>query len=316
MKSPTLHIRTLLELIRPANVVTAFADVLTGLFIAGAITVAASPFSGAGLVIWPFEPAQGIGVDKITALLMATFGLYAGGIVFNDYFDRHTDAAERPERPIPSGRIAPGAAAALGGGLLAAGVVAGFWAGILPGVIAAGVALCALLYDAIAKHSAFWGPVCMGLCRSGNLLMGIGILPAALGALWFTGLFALLYIPAITLISRGEVHGGSPLHGRLALAMVGLTAGAPLLLPTLSDYALLPALPFLLLFTAMVLPPFSRAAITTRPEHIRRAVRSGVVSLVLLNAVLAAGFGGWPAGLLVALLFPLSAGLGRLFAVT
>ena len=308
--------RTLLELIRPANVVTAFADVLTGLFIAGALTVVAAPFSGAELGVWPFEPAPGVGVDAIAALLAATFGLYAGGIVLNDYFDRHTDATERPERPIPSGRIAAGAAAALGGGLLAAGVVAGFIAGTLPGLIATGVALCALLYDARAKHSVLWGPVFMGLCRSGNLLMGVAIVPASLSALWFTGLFALLYIPAITLISRGEVHGGSPLHGWLALAMVGLTASAPLLLPTFSGYTLLPALPFLLLFAAMVLPPFTRAAITSRPEHIRRAVRSGVVSLVLLNALLAAGFGGWPAGLLVALLFPLSAGLGRLFAVT
>ena len=41
----------------------------------------------------------------------------------NDAFDREIDARERPERPIPSGRIGAGPVFAIGFGLLAAGVL-------------------------------------------------------------------------------------------------------------------------------------------------------------------------------------------------
>ena len=76
--------RAWLQLLRPANVATALADVLAGAAVAGAA--------------WPPAPV-------VYWLLVATACLYAGGIVFNDYFDRTLDAIERPERPIPSGRI-------------------------------------------------------------------------------------------------------------------------------------------------------------------------------------------------------------------
>ena len=85
--------RPYLELLRPANVVTALADVLAGFAIAGLGNRAALPW-----------------------LLLATAALYAGGIVLNDVFDRDIDSSERPERPIPSGRVSVAAAAALGVG--------------------------------------------------------------------------------------------------------------------------------------------------------------------------------------------------------
>ena len=43
----------------------------------------------------------------------------------NDVFDRHVDAVERPERPLPSGRVAASHAAALGAGLGGRAAVAG-----------------------------------------------------------------------------------------------------------------------------------------------------------------------------------------------
>ena len=90
-------LRACLQLLRPANVATALADVLAGFAIAGLGNRAALPW-----------------------LLLATAALYAGGIVLNDVFDREVDRLERPERPIPSGRIRTAHAAALGAGLLVA----------------------------------------------------------------------------------------------------------------------------------------------------------------------------------------------------
>ncbi|HEY0640042.1 MAG TPA: UbiA family prenyltransferase, partial [Pseudonocardiaceae bacterium] len=54
------------------------------------------------------------------ALPLASACLYWAGMALNDYADRELDATERPERPIPSGRVTPGEALALAGGLTGA----------------------------------------------------------------------------------------------------------------------------------------------------------------------------------------------------
>src|SRR5262245_11728078 len=57
-------------------------------------------------------------------LLAASAGLYLSGMVFNDVFDRAVDASERPNRPIPSGRVKLNHAIVFGSLLMLAGVIA------------------------------------------------------------------------------------------------------------------------------------------------------------------------------------------------
>ncbi len=152
--------RGYLELVRPANVATALADVLAGYAVAG------------------------LGNPGLGWLLVATACLYAGGVVLNDVFDRDIDRTERPERPIPSGRVSVAAAAALGLGLLALGVFAASLATSASGLVAAATAGCVLLYDAWGKRQGLFGPVNMGLCRGLNLLLGVSAAPAVLPDAW------------------------------------------------------------------------------------------------------------------------------------
>src|SRR5690625_7519860 len=49
----------------------------------------------------------------------------------------------------------------------------------------------------------------MGFLRGLNLLLGISLIPALLPMVYYVSIFPLIYIFAITMISRGEVHGGS-----------------------------------------------------------------------------------------------------------
>src|ERR1700752_1691194 len=116
--------RGYLELVRPANVATALADVLAGYAVAGL----AHP-------------------RALGWLLLATACLYAGGVVLNDVFDRDVDRTERPERPNPSGRVSAGAATGLGLTLLGAGIASASLAGAAAALVAAAIAASVLLYD-------------------------------------------------------------------------------------------------------------------------------------------------------------------------
>ena len=308
----TSTLRAYLELARPANVVTAFADILAGFAAAWASSV--HIIHGQGGVTAAAVPEWGLGT--LFALLAATAGLYAGGVVLNDVFDAPIDAAERPERPIPSGRVTRKAAAVFGSLLLVVGIVAAASAGPVPGLIALLIALGAVTYDAAGKHHPILGPVNMGLCRGGNLLLGVSAVPALLGSIWYVGLLPVAYIGAITAVSRGEVHGGMRRTGVLALTLIVVVTAALLMLGLRPDFRTASSLPFIALFGLLVFPPFIRAALEPSPDRIRHAVKRGVLSLVAMDAALAAGFGGWPFGIAVIILLPISVGLARAFAVT
>jgi len=296
-------IRAYLELMRPANIVTAFADILAGFAVAG------------GVIIFTGEAAL-FSHEGLWWLLLSTFGLYGGGVVFNDVFDAELDAVERPERAIPSGRVTKFQASLLGTLLHLIGVITAFQVNQTAGFIAITIAMLTIIYDSKAKHSVVFGPLFMGLCRGGNLLLGISIVPGILFQSWFLAFIPIVYIASITLISRGEVSGGNKMHGYIAVGMLTTVMIALLIFAVIPEYRLLTALPFLLLFAWMVFPAYLNAAINPEALTIKNAVKRGVLSLIFLNSVIAAGFSGLILGLIVALLFPISLLFSKLFAVT
>ncbi|MDZ4698969.1 MAG: UbiA-like protein EboC [Rhodothermales bacterium] len=290
--------RSYLQLARPANIVTAWADVLAGFAVTGGLA------------------AVHIQAETLGWLLLSTTGLYAGGVAFNDVFDANLDAVERPERPIPAGRVTRQNAAIFAGSLLLGGIAAAFAASPAAGLLALAIAAAALVYDAYGKHHALLGPINMGLCRGGNLLLGMGAAPLMIVHHWPLALLPIVYIAAITAISRGEVTGGSKRVGYLAVGLVVLVILA-LGYIGFDAVAVEPVsglFPFI--FTGLVLPAFLRAAKQPTAETIQRAVRTGIMGLIVLNAAIAALYAGPTAGLAILSLLPVSVLLARLFAVT
>ena len=282
-----------LELVRPANVMTAVADVLAGYAVAGLANGRALPW-----------------------LVLSTACLYGGGVVLNDVFDRRIDAVERPERPIPSGRVSTRGAALFGAVLLAGGIGAATRATAAAGWLAGGIAGLVVAYDAWGKRQRYAGPVNMALCRALNLALGMAAVPATLAVRWPLAAISFLYIAAVTAVSRGEVHGGS--RGTAGGALISLIVVLFVLL-TLGLRAganALPAIVIALAFGWRVLPAFWKAYRTPSAGAIRSAVRTGVLSLVLVDAVIAAAFAGALYAAIV-LATAVAAGLlARLFAVT
>ena len=303
MSTTTIKPRSIwayLQLMRPANIITAWADILLG-------------FAAAGALIKGIDNLDWVALGW---LILATTGLYGGGVVFNDVCDAELDATERPERPLPSGRASLSGAIALGTSLLVMGIGAAAMVSPLSAVLASIVAITALIYDKWGKHETWLGPINMGLCRGGNLLLGVSIIPQAVGDRWYLALIPIIYIAAITAIAQGEVQGGKKSTGIIAISLIAIAIAIILGLGLLPVYSLLATLPFLILFMVLVVPAFVKAAITPSAELIQMAVKTGILSLIILDATIAAGFSNGIYGLLLLALLPLSRLLARLFAVT
>lgn len=289
-----------LRLMRPANIVTSVADVLAGVAISGFL---ASPnFVNANL-------------SAVILLGISTIGLYGGGVVFNDVFDAALDRIERPERPIPSGLIPLKQAAVLGIFLLVVGITTAFLVGKISGLLSVSIAVAALVYNKWSKHHSFAGPLNMGLCRGLNLLLGISIMVSALDQWWFIAFVPIIYIAAITMISRGEVHGGnkSTLYFATVLYCIVIVA---ILLLSYRNAQFWWTIIFLLPFALMIFSALIKAMRSPLPKNIGKAVKAGVIALILMNASWAAAFGALVLAFLIVLLLPLSLWMAKIFAVT
>jgi 4-hydroxybenzoate polyprenyltransferase len=291
-------LRAFLELMRPANVVTAFTDVAAGMAIVGYV----------------FGKEINLVIPVLT-LGLSSMALYAGGVVFNDIFDQELDSVERPERALPSGRIKRQEAIFGGIALLAIGIFLAFWQSRLSGYLSILITILALFYDAKGKHMRIFGPINMGLCRAVNLGLGMSIYELGFlehGALM---IIPLIYIAAITLVSRGEVHGSlsSPLW---FAAILFLMVHASQLWAANSSGNLLIALPFVLVHAYLVLSKLVIAIRDPKGSNIGKTVKMGVLTLILMNSAWVSLSGQWEMAILVLFLLPISIQLGKKFAVT
>ncbi len=285
--------KSYLQLTRPANLVTAIADILAGM------AIAQYQFLNLSFVF----------------LFLSTVCLYAGGVVLNDYFDLEIDRVERRERPIPSGKVPKNYALVLGLLLLLAGISFAFVFSILSGLIASILTIFILFYDCYAKHSSLLGPLVMGMCRGANLLLGISSVTLMVGEYFWMAYLPIIYIGAITIISRDEVYGGT--RGAILLALVMYLAvwGSQIVMGVLFQKDILFVL-FVSLHILYALLPLLRAYWNATGRLIQLAVKAGVISIILLNASTAAIFGNFYLAILIVLLLPISILFARFFSVT
>ena len=283
-----------LVLARPPNLPTVPGDPLAGLCLAGA----APGWNG----LW-------------TGL--AALGLYLAGLLLNDVADRAIDARERPDRPIPSGRISVRAAALAGALAAGSGLLAAAQAGVYTLTAGCLVLMLVLTYTFTTRRGSVAGLIVMGLCRAASVGMGLAAtLPQAPSPhLALAGAGGIgLYITAVSLLAADEAHCRR-LDARrwlptaaACLALGGVAVGA-------DNRAHLPV--YMLLAAAALL----RIVLVTHrlgrapaPGDLPRAIGGFIRALLLIQAAYCAT---QPAGLPLAagliLLQPLAAQLGRRF---
>lgn len=289
-----------LRLMRLPTVFTALSNVLCGYLITRT-AMSESPFTETNL--W--------------ALLAATAGLYLGGMVLNDVFDSELDSRERPERPIPSGAISRRAAAAFGGGLMCAGLLAAAsvsWSAL---VTAVAITVCVLLYDAVLK-STVAGPLGMAACRFLNLLLGTTAVADISELLRqpATGIAAALalYIVGVTIFARNEADNPrrSLLIAGLVVVLAALGIDAWLISGSGAAPASISGGSLGLLVLALNLTMRASAAVSQlSPRLIQRTVGLMLLSLIFLDAILTFAMTGDAALALIIMALILPASLLR-----
>jgi 4-hydroxybenzoate polyprenyltransferase len=289
-----------MRLVRLPNHATAVADVLAGYLIA----------SQASRLDWP-GPA-------LWWAILASLGFYAAGMVLNDVVDVELDREERPDRPLPSGRIGLGSAAAAGNIFFTIGAAAACttafvarspWPALVGGLLTAAV----WLYNRHAKFTGL-GPAVMGSCRGLNWLLGMTAAGVSLPPhLWLLPVGMGVYVMGITVYARDEAGDSrtATLAAGAVIMLAGLATaglepwlaaragdgGAWLVGSRLSSWLVL----WGMLATAILLRAILGIAEPTS-GRVQQAVGNAIMSIITLDAVLVLATCGEPWAILVLML--------------
>ncbi len=301
-----MRLRTLVELVRAPAALSVPGDVVAGGAAAGVLTA------------------------RTAGLACSSVCLYWAGMAANDWADRELDAVERPERPIPSGRISPRAALGVALGLTAAGLATAAAAGGRRSLaVAVPLAVAVWGYDLRLKNTGA-GPLGMAACRALDVLLGAspGRRP---DRAWAAALAVAVHTYTVTALSRREVSGADP---RLAAATLATTSALALAVADSSRYSEQRRRATSLsddsvgcseqrtlagLVTAALAAGYAvrygraQTGVLTDPSapNVRAAVGAGITSLPALQGALTARAGAPWAGLAVAAAAPLAKRLAK-----
>lgn len=257
-----------LRLGRVSNLPTVWTNALAGLVLAGGF----------------------LGPGPLALLLVAVSLAYVGGMFLNDAFDAEIDATQRPERPIPSGRVTRGTVFATGTAMLAASVAGLGAMGYLSGTGAwpslAGLMLAGLivLYNWHHKGNPL-SPVVMGLCRVlVYLAAGLCVTTDLPPALWIGAALLLCHLIGLTYAAKQERLGHVANLWPLLFLVAPLIHGIALIAREPAT-----ALFWLALGAAVIVAV--RFLMRRAPGDIPRAVMTLIAATSLLDAMLIAGQG-------------------------
>lgn len=176
--------------------------------ISNAPTVVSQVFAGAAVGWYALPAGAALPLGALVLVLVGVPLSYLSGMILNDVFDARVDATERPDRPIPSGRIPLFLAGFIGGSMLLIGVsmLAVASPSTLPWAIALGV--CILAYDMLHTFSAA-SIVLMASCR--GLVPVIAAFAISSNTdwsilAWIAGA-AFAFIAAVSIAARNEMTG-------------------------------------------------------------------------------------------------------------
>ncbi len=181
----------------------------------GAAGVAIGGFLALGAVRWP---------ERLVWSVAAAIGLGAAGYVANDLADLDADRINRPERPLPSGRVSPLAARLVGGAAGGLGLAASWVAGRDVFAIALAALAVMLVYSPVLKPHGLLGNVAVAVVASVPFTYGAVAAGWARAGLVPSGIAAILHFAREVVKDIEDVAGDRAIGRRTVPIAYGETA--------------------------------------------------------------------------------------------
>lgn len=233
-------------------------------------------------------------------LTLACTCLYHSGMIFNDCFDYQEDLKERPQRPLPSGKISIRSAWFAGAALMLAGVACASMVSMTSLVVAALLSLLILAYDGWIKNRLV-SSVAMAGCRYMNWLLAMTMLPLTIDS-FLLPLPIAIYVFSLTILSKEETSAEN--RTPLLITVSGVILCALILVTFLATKTLnspevlwlvLPAVAYFLYQMWQTYQAFT-------PEKIQSVIGLLVLGIIPLDAIMAMAGGHWFLGIFIAVL--------------
>lgn len=184
-----------LEILRPGNAVMAVIAIFLMAIISGKFT---------------FE---------VLMAAVVVFLVTGAGNSINDYFDHKIDAINKPQRPIPSGRISLKGALVYSISLFAVGIIIAFAINLLLGIIALSSSLLMIYYARDLKTKCLIGNLSISFLTGLCFVFG-GIAVEQIAVSIYLGFYAFLMTMAREIVKDMEDQEGDKEEGATTLPIV------------------------------------------------------------------------------------------------
>jgi geranylgeranylglycerol-phosphate geranylgeranyltransferase len=193
-------VRTYLELMRYKNCLMAGFAAIIGTLIA--FNILASDAHGS-------HPPGNFPVPAAGLVFLVVFLISGAGNAINDYFDIKIDSINRPERPIPSGRVKLKEALYFSYLLFALGTALAFSINPVCGLIALFNSLMLIFYAKTLKSTPLFGNLSIGYLTGSTFLFGASVF----GLEGLKTLFVLFVLSALAITAREIVKDIEDMEG-------------------------------------------------------------------------------------------------------
>lgn len=184
-----------IEILRPGNAIMAVIAILLMAIISGKFTL------------------------EVLMAALVVFMVTGAGNSINDYFDHKIDAINKPERPIPSGRISLRNALIYSSSLFVIGIIIAFAINLLLGVIAFLSSLLMIYYARDLKTKCLIGNISISVLTGLCFVFG-GVAVDQITVSIYLGVYAFLMTMAREIVKDMEDMEGDEKEGATTLPIV------------------------------------------------------------------------------------------------
>lgn len=250
------------QLIRIPGIFTAFSNVLIGYF---------------------FAINQNPDFLQLPYLLVTSGMLFSAGMILNDYFDFNIDKKERPNRPLPSGKIPKQNALFLGVLFL---IIANIFAlvvgqtSLIISLIMTGLIIC---YNFKLKIYSVLGISLLSGIRFLNVVLGFSIIPISFEVVQW-GIPVAIFVAGISILAKNEAGAISRIP--IKLNRIFNFAAIISVVILIVNYSKIESIVFLGIFSFFSLNPLIKGKNSEKKTQM--LVTSQLISIILLDATLVA----------------------------